>query len=217
MARRRAALCDEGKAPPPPYQLTDNESTWLDRTDLVFLDPVSTGYSRAVTKEDPNQYHGLKEDLASVGDFIRVYTSRNSRWLSPKFILGESYGTTRAAGLSDYLQNRYGLYLNGIILVSSALNFQSLEFAPQNTEPYIDFLPSYAASAWYHKKLGAELQAKSVAEVVETARAFAGNEYAMTLARADRLPAAEAKRLADQFSRLTSLPADDFAHRKLRV
>ena len=217
VAPRRAALTDEGEAPPPPYQLIDNESTWLDRTDLVFLDPVSTGYSRTVTKEDPKQYHGLKEDLASVGDFIRVYTSRNSRWLSPKFILGESYGTTRAAGLSDYLQNRYGLYLNGIILVSSALNFQSLEFAPQNTEPYIDFLPSYAASAWYHKKLPADLQARSLAEVVEAARAFAGNEYALGLARGDRLPPADLKRLADQLSRFTSLPAAYLVQRKLRV
>lgn len=217
VAPRRANLTDEGEAPPPPYQLIDNESTWLDRTDLVFLDPVSTGYSRPVTKEDPKQFHGLKEDVASVGDFIRVYTSRNARWLSPKFIVGESYGTTRAAGLSDYLQNRYGLYLNGIVLVSSALNFQSLEFTPQNPEPYIDFLPSYAASAWYHKKLASDLQAKSVAEVVEAARAFAGNEYALALARGDRLPGADVNRLADQLSRLTSLPATYFVQRKLRV
>jgi carboxypeptidase C (cathepsin A) len=217
MAPRRAALTDEGEAPPPPYQLVDNESTWLDQTDLVFLDPVSTGYSRAVSKEDPKQYHGLKEDVASVGDFIRVYTSRNSRWLSPKFILGESYGTTRAAGLSDYLQNRYGLYFNGIILVSSALNFQSLEFAPQNTQPYIDFLPSYTASAWYHKKLSADLQAKSVADVVEAARAFAVNEYASALARGDRLPASDLARLSEQLSRFTSLPAANLAQRKLRV
>ena len=128
IAPRRANLTDEGEAPPPPYALTDNESTWLDRSDLVFIDPVSTGYSRPVAKESPNQFHGLKEDIASVGDFIRLYTSRNARWLSPKFILGESYGTTRAAGLSDYLQSRYGLYFNGIILVSSALNFQAIEF-----------------------------------------------------------------------------------------
>src|SRR5260370_507865 len=217
VAPRRANLTDEGEAPPPPYQLTDNESTWLDRTDLVFIDPVSTGYSRPVAKEDPSQYHGLKEDVASVGDFIRVYTSRNSRWLSPKFILGESYGTTRAAGLSDYLQNRYGLYFNGIILVSSALNFQSLEFAPQNIQPYVDFLPSYTASAWYHKKLAADLQAKSIADVVEAARAFAGNEYASALARGDRLPGPDMTRLAEQLSRFTSLPAADLVQRKLRV
>jgi carboxypeptidase C (cathepsin A) len=217
VAPRRANLTDEGEAPPPPYQLVDNESTWLDRTDVVFLDPVSTGYSRTVGKEDPRQFHGLKEDIASVGDFIRVYTSRNSRWLSPKFILGESYGTTRAAGLSDYLQNRYGLYLNGIILVSSALNFQALEFTPQNDQPYIDFLPSFAASAWYHKKLPADLQAKSLTEVVEAARGFAGSDYALALSRGDRLPAADLQRLGDRVSRFIGLSLNYVVQRKLRV
>lgn len=217
MAPRRANLTDDGEAPPPPYQLVDNESTWLDKTDLVFLDPVSTGYSRPTTKEDPKQFHGIKEDLASVGDFIRLYTSRNGRWLSPKIILGESYGTTRAAGLSDYLQNRYGLYFNGIILVSSALNFQSIIFTPENTEPYIDFLPSYAATAWYHKKLPADLQSKPLGEVVDAARAFAGNEFAVALARGDRLSAADAELLAGQLSRFTSLPAAYIKQRKLRV
>ena len=217
MAPRRANLTDEGEAPPPPYQLVDNESTWLDKTDLVFLDPVSTGYSRPTTKEDPKQFHGIKEDVASVGDFIRLYTSRNGRWLSPKIILGESYGTTRAACLSDYLQNRYGLYFNGIILVSSALNFQSIIFTPENTEPYIDFLPSYAATAWYHKKLPADLQSKPLGEVVDAARAFAGNEFAVALARGDRLSAADAALLAGQVSRFTSLPAAYIKQRKLRV
>jgi carboxypeptidase C (cathepsin A) len=217
VAPRRANLTDEGEALPPPYQLIDNESTWLDRTDIVFLDPVSTGYSRTVAKEDPRQFHGLKEDIASVGDFIRRYTSQNSRWLSPKFILGESYGTTRAAGLADYLQNRYGLYLNGIILVSSALNFQSLEFTPQNNQPYIDFLPSFAASAWYHKKLPADLQAKSLAEVVEAARIFSGSDYELGLARGDRLAAADVTRLGDQLSRLIGLPSTYVVQRKLRV
>jgi carboxypeptidase C (cathepsin A) len=217
VAPRRANLTDEGEAPPPPYQLTDNESTWLDRTDLVFIDPVSTGYSRPVAKEDPNQYHGLKEDIASVGDFIRLYTSRNTRWLSPKFILGESYGTTRAAGLSDYLQDRYGLYFNGIILVSSALNFQALQFAPQNNDPYVQFLPSYAASAWYHKKLPADLQAKSLAEVVAAARTFAANDYAPALGRGDLLSAADKTRLAGELSRFTGLPASDILQWKLRI
>jgi len=217
VAPRRASLTDDGEAPPPPYQLTDNESTWLDRTDLVFIDPVSTGYSRPVAKEDPGQYHGLKEDIASVGDFIRLYTSRNTRWLSPKFILGESYGTTRAAGLSEYLQNRYGLYFNGIILVSSALNFQALEFTPQNTEPYVQFLPSYAASAWYHKKLPADLQSKSLNEVVAAVRTFAASDYAPALSRGDALPAAEKTRLAGELSRFTGLPAGEILQWKLRI
>jgi carboxypeptidase C (cathepsin A) len=217
VAPRRADLTDEGEAPPPPYRLTDNESTWLDLTDLVFIDPVSTGYSRPVAKEDANQYHGLKEDIASVGDFIRLYASRNTRWLSPKFILGESYGTTRAAGLSDYLQDRYGLYFNGIILVSSALNFQALQFSPQNNDPYVQFLPSYTASAWYHKKLPADLQAKSLAEVVAAARTFAANDYATALGRGDLLSAAEKTRLAGELSRLTGLPASDILLWQLRI
>lgn len=217
VAPRRAVLTDEGEAPPPPYQLTDNESTWLDLSDLVFIDPVSTGYSRPVAKEKASQFHGLKEDIASVGDFIRLYTSRNTRWLSPKFILGESYGTTRAAGLSDYLQNRYGLYLNGIILVSSALDFQTLEFAPQNNDPYVYFLPSYATSAWYHKKLSADLQARSVAEVAAAARAFAGGDYATALGRGDQLTPADQNRVAAELSRFTSLPKNDILKWKLRI
>jgi carboxypeptidase C (cathepsin A) len=217
MAPRRANLTDEGEAPPPPYQLVDNESTWLDRTDLVFIDPVSTGFSRTMPKESPNQFHGLKEDIASVGDFIRMYTSRNSRWLSPKIVLGESYGTTRAAGLSDYLQSRYGLYLNGIILVSSVLNFQELQFSPQNNDPYIGFMPSFATAAWYHKKLAPDLQAKPVAEVAALARAFAGKDYTLALQQGDTLSADEKKRLASELSRLTGLPAAYILQRKLRV
>ena len=217
VAPRRANLTDEGEAPPPPYQLVDNESTWLDRSDLVFIDPVSTGYSRPVGKEDPQQYHGLKEDIASVGDFIRLYTSRNNRWLSPKFILGESYGTTRAAGLSDYLQNRYGLYFNGIILVSSALNFGTIEFTPQNNDPYVQFLPSYAASAWYHEKLPADLQSKPLSEVVDAARSFAGSNYMLALARGDQLPAPEKQRVAESLSRYTGLPASDILLWKLKI
>jgi len=217
MAPRRAALTDEGEAPPPPYQLVDNESTWLDRTDLVFIDPVSTGYSRPTAKESAKQFHGLKEDIASVGDFIRLYTSRNTRWLSPKIIVGESYGTTRAAGLSDYLQNRHGLYLNGIVLVSSVLSFQTIEFTPQNNDPYIGFLPGFATTAWYHKKLAADLQAKGVAEVAALARTFAGGDYALALARGDGLPAAEQQRIAAELSRFTSLPAAYYLQHKLRV
>ena len=217
MAPRRAKLTDEGEAPPPPYQLVDNESTWLDHTDLVFIDPVSTGYSRTLPKENPAQYHGLKEDLAAVGDFIRLYTSRNARWLSPKIVLGESYGTVRAAGLSDYLQTRYGLYLNGIILVSSALNYGSFDFTPQNNLPYIGFLPGYATTAWYHKKLAPDLQAKSVVEIADLARTFAGNDYLLALAKGDTLPAAEKTRVAAELSRLTGLPAKYYLQRKLRV
>jgi carboxypeptidase C (cathepsin A) len=163
---RRTELTERGEAPLAPYHLVDNEATWLDTTDLVFIDPVSTGYSRSAPGEDPKQFHGFKEDLASVGDFIRLYTSRNTRWASPKFIIGESYGTTRAAGLSDYLQERYGFYVNGIILVSSVLDFSSIRFAPGNDRPYALFLPTYTAAAWYHKKLPPDLQSKPLKDVL---------------------------------------------------
>ena len=214
---RRASLTADGEAPPPPYQVVDNESTWLDHTDLVFIDPVSTGFSRPMPKEDAKQFHGLKEDIASVGDFIRLYTTRNSRWLSPKFIVGESYGTTRAAGLSDYLQSRYGLYLNGIVLVSSALNFQSIFLSPENDEPYIGFLPGFAATAWYHKKLSPEMQAKGVDEVAREARAFAGTEYALALAKGDAATAQDRELVANQLSHFTGLPAGEFKLIRLRM
>ena len=217
IAPRRAALTDDGEAPPPPYRVVDNEATWLDHTDMVFIDPVSTGYSRPAPKEGANQFHGLREDIASVGDFIRLYTSRNTRWLSPKFILGESYGTTRAAGLADYLQNTYGYYLNGIILVSTVINFQTLNFTPQNNEPYIGFLPTYTATAWYHKKLPADLQAKSLADVVALARTFSGGDYTLALARGDALPAAEQQRLAAELLRFTGVPAAYWLQHKLRL
>ena len=217
MAPRRAQLTDDGEAPPPPYQLVDNESTWLDDTDMVFIDPVSTGFSRPMPKESAGPYHGLKGDIASVGDFIRLYTTRNARWLSPKIVLGESYGTTRAAGLSDYLQSRYGVYLNGIVLVSSVLNFGTLEFTPQNDVPYVGFLPTYAATAWYHKKLAADLQAMSVADVSAAARKFAGGDYTLALARGDTLSRAEMERVAAELSRFTGLSAAYCLQRKLRI
>jgi carboxypeptidase C (cathepsin A) len=122
---RRVQMGDAGALLPPPYKLVDNDASLLDVTDLVFIDPVSTGYSRAVPGEPPKQFHGIEEDVQSVAEFIRLYATRNKRWSSPKFLAGESYGTTRAAGLSGYLQQRFGMYLNGIVLVSSILNFET--------------------------------------------------------------------------------------------
>ena len=129
-------------------------SSILDLTDLVFIDPVSTGYSRAVPGEKPKEFHNFKKDIESVGEFIRLYTTRYKRWRSPKYLIGESYGTTRAAGLSGYLHERHGYYLNGIMLVSSILNFITARFTPGNDLPFILFLPTYTATAWYHKKAG---------------------------------------------------------------
>src|SRR5947207_12498819 len=214
---RRTELTDRGEAPLAPYHLVDNEATWLDATDLVFVDPVSTGYSRSATGEDPKQFHGFKEDLASVGDFIRLYTSRNARWASPKFIIGESYGTTRAAGLSDYLQERYGFYVNGIILVSSILDFSTARFAPGNDKPYPLFLPTYTAAAWYHKKLPQDLQNKPLKDVLKESENFASNKYLLALDRGDQLNENERKEIAADLARFTGLPADRIAQQNLRI
>jgi carboxypeptidase C (cathepsin A) len=214
---RRVELTERGEAPLAPYHLVDNEATWLDATDLVFIDPVSTGYSRSATGEDPKQFHGFKEDLASVGDFIRLYTSRNARWASPKFIIGESYGTTRAAGLSDYLQERYGFYVNGIILVSSILDFSTARFAPGNDRPYPLFLPTYTAAAWYHKKVPPDLQSKPLADVLRESESFASNQYLLALARGDQLEENQRKELANTLARFTGLPADTIEQWNFRV
>jgi carboxypeptidase C (cathepsin A) len=214
---RRTELTERGEAPLAPYRLVDNEATWLDATDLVFIDPVSTGFSRSAPGEDPKQFHGFKEDLASVGDFIRLYSSRNARWLSPKFIIGESYGTTRAAGLSDYLQERYGFYVNGIILVSSILDFSTARFNPGNDRPYPLFLPTYTAAAWYHKKLPPDLQSRPLVDVLRESENFASNQYVLALFRGDQLEEAQRKEVAGQLARFTGLSADAIAQWDLRI
>src|SRR5467141_2223260 len=213
---RRVEMGDAGALLPPPYRLVDNEYSLLDATDLVFIDPVSTGYSRAVPGEPPRQFHGIEEDIQSVGDFIRLYATRNKRWGSPKFLAGESYGTTRAAGLSGYLQQRYGMYLNGIILISSILNFQTAEFDTGNDLPYILYLPTYTAIAWYHKKLPADLQG-DLHKAIEESRKFAVGEYADALMAGDALPAPRRSEITQKLARLTGLSPDYIERTNLRI
>ncbi len=184
---RRVQMRDDGDLPPPPYRLVDNDFSLLDQTDLVFVDPVSTGFSRAVVGEKAKEFHGFKKDIESVGDFIRLYTTRYGRWTSPKFLIGESYGTTRAAGLSGYLQERHGLYLNGIMLISSILDFSTADFNPGNDLPFIMFLPTYAATAWYHKRLPADLQARDLRALLDEVETFALGDYTLALMRGARL------------------------------
>src|ERR1700757_4235376 len=154
---KRVKMQSDGMMPAPPYQLVDNEYSWLDQTDLVFIDPVGTGYSRAVKRDQTKKFLGLRGDIESVGEFIRLYLGRSERWSSPLFMVGESYGTTRAAGLSGYLVE-HGIAFNGIMLISSILNFQTTDNSPGNDLPYVLFLPTYSCAAWYHKKLGPDLQ-----------------------------------------------------------
>src|SRR5690606_9114350 len=144
----------------------DNEWSLLDVTDLVFIDPVSTGWSRPAEGEKAKDFHGYQQDIESVGDVIREWLGREDRWLSPKFLAGESYGTTRSAGLSGYLQNRHGIFLSGIMLISSVLDFTTLHFNVGNDLPPLLYLPSYAATAWYHGRLSSELQARPLEELL---------------------------------------------------
>ncbi|HEX3685374.1 MAG TPA: peptidase S10 [Bryobacteraceae bacterium] len=214
---KRVALTPDGQAVPPPYHLVDNQGTALVFTDIVFIDPVTTGFSRNAPGEDPKQFHGLEGDLAEVGDFIRLYTARYGRWASPKFLAGESYGTTRASALSLYLLEHEGIYLNGITLISSILNFETARFANGNDLPYILFLPTYTASAWYHKKLTGDLQNGDLQHAVEEARKFAGGSYKDALMKGDRLTEAERKDMAQQVARFTGLPAEYVDQANLRV
>src|SRR5258708_27103675 len=143
--------------PPPPFQLVDNEHTWLDVTDLVFIDPVGTGYSRAKTPEVARRMNGVQGDLQSVGEFMRMYVTRNDRWMSPLFIAGESYGTFRAAGLAGYLIDQ-GMAVNGIVLISTILNFAAIRPGVSNSPGFALHFPPYGADPWYPQKPPAELQ-----------------------------------------------------------
>jgi carboxypeptidase C (cathepsin A) len=213
---RRVSFTDDGQPLAPPVQLVENEGTLLDLTDLVFIDPVSTGFSRAAEEKNAKQFHGVQEDLQSVGDFIRLYTTRSSRWGSPKYLAGESYGTTRAANLANHMQSRLGMRLNGIILVSAVLNFGTIRFDEGNDMPYPLFLPSYTATAWYHKKLGTELQGDLKKALAES-EAFSTGEYLQALQKGLELSESERKTVAAKVARLTGLSEEYVLRNDLRV
>ena len=213
---RRVLLQYDGTATAPPYQIINNEYSWLDKTDLVFIDPVSTGFSRPAPGENPKQFHGYVEDISSVGSFIRHFLSRYERWGSPKYLAGESYGTTRAAGLSKFLQDRYRIYLNGIILISAILNFGTNDYYIGNDLPRALYLPSYTAAAWYHKKLAAPLQS-SLANALKESESFALGEYATALLKGGWLSDQEKERVAEKMSYYTGLSKDYCLKANLRV
>ena len=216
MGPRRVLMDDEGNPLPPPYRLVDNEFALLDLTDLVFIDPVSTGYSRPVVGEKAKQFHGFKKDIESVGDFIRLYTTRYKRWLSPKFLIGESYGTTRSAGLAGYLQERHSMYLNGIMLISSVLNFQTLDYNSGNDLPFIFFLPTFAATAWYHRRLNEALQ-KDLRATLDEVEAFTLNEYTPALLRGAALSPEQRQKILRKLARYTGLSEDYLDRTDLRI
>src|ERR1700678_2465626 len=213
---RRVEMGPEGEQPKPPYHLVDNEDTPLEFTDLVFIDPVTTVFSRAAAGEKDTQVHSFDGDLDSVAEFVRLYLTRFERWGSPKFLAGESYGTTRAAALSERLLENDGIYLNGITLISSVLNFQTISFGRGNDLPYALFLPSYTAAAWYHKKLPKDLQA-DLEKALGESRRFAGNEYNAALMKGDKLTTAERTSVVHEMARLTGLSEHYIELSNLRV
>ena len=210
---RRVVMGDAGELMPPPYKLVDNEFSLLDHTDLVFIDPISTGYSRPVEGQKAREYHAFKKDIESVGDFIRLYTTRYGRWLSPKFLAGESYGTTRSAGLSGYLQERHGMYLNGIMLISAVLDFSTLEFDTGNDLPYVLFLPTYAATALYHGKVHSRRPIPNFLAEVEQ---FAAGEYSTALAKGALLTSRQQGLIAEKLAHYTGLSQQYIEQSNLR-
>jgi carboxypeptidase C (cathepsin A) len=210
---RRVVSGDVGDLAAPPYEIVDNAETLLAHSDLVFIDPVSTGYSRAVKGEKPGEYHGFQGDIESVAEVIRLWTSRNDRWMSPKFVAGESYGTTRAGGLAHHLQTRYGMYLNGLMLISAVLDFATLDFNTGNDLPYTLYLPTYAAIAHYHGMLGD----RSLEEVLSDAEDFAARDYPWALARGSRLSTEERAAAVTRLAALTGLSEDYVDRVNLRI
>lgn len=213
----RAKMNPDGSLPAPPFQVVNNEFSILDTTDLVFIDPVATGYSRPSKGEKTDQFFGAKKDIQAMAEFIRLYTTRHERWLSPKYLCGESYGVFRAAGLSDYLQQHDGMYLNGLILMSGLVDYSTLMPSSGNDLPYIVFLPSYATTAHYFKKLPADLQKQSAETVLAEAQKFANGEYATALLKGNSLTAKERHHVAEQLSRFTSLPVSLIENSNLRI
>lgn len=214
---KRVKLRDDGFAVPPPYELVENEHSLLDETDLVFIDPVGTGFSRAAKPDEAKNFFGVNEDAKSIGEFIRLYTTRHSRWPSPKFLIGESYGTTRAAALSGELMRSHRMNLNGIMLVSTVLNFQTIWGAEGNDLPHVLYLPSYAATAWYHQKLPEDLQKKPLSEVLAEAEKFAAGDYNRALLKGSSLSAPERAQIVKQMARLTGLNEAFLEASNLRV
>jgi carboxypeptidase C (cathepsin A) len=213
---RRVEMGDVDALVPPPYGLVDNEHSLLDVSDLVFIDPVGTGYSRPVTGEKAKDFHTLDKDIESVGEFIRLYTTRYRRWRSPKYLIGESYGTTRAAGLASHLHARHGMTMNGVMLVSVVLDFATIVFGAGNDLPHILFLPGYTAAAWYHGRLQPDLQ-RDLRAAIEEAETFARGDYALALLQGARLSAEERLEIARRVARYTGLSVDFVERCDLRV
>ncbi|MEM0984035.1 MAG: peptidase S10 [Planctomycetota bacterium] len=214
---RRVAYADAfGRPGPAPYGVVENEDSLLDVTDLVFIDPVSTGYSRALRDEEKGKFHGVEGDLESVAEFIRRWIGDHRRWSSPKYLAGESYGTTRAAGVARELWSDR-IAINGVILISTVLNFQTIRFNDGNDLPYMLFLPTYTATAHFHQKLPPRLQNLPLRDALREAERFAIGDYALALLRGTQLTPEEQRAIATRMSELTGVSVDFILRSNLRV
>jgi len=209
------ALQPNGFMPAAPYRMEDNPDTLLDRSDIVMVDAIGTGFSRAANAELLKKYLGVQGDLEAFGEFIRLYITRYERWGSPLFLLGESYGTTRAAGLSGYLAD-HGIAFNGVTLLSMAVDFQTLEWNKSNDLPYELLLPSFTMIAAYHHKLAPELT-QDVAKTRDEVVHWSENEYAHALSMGDALTPEEHNVIRDQLARYTGLRPDVIEAHNLRI
>lgn len=216
-APRHVQMAEEGFQPPPPFRLVDNPNSLIDVTDMIFVDAIDTGFSRVMPGVDNRQFHDQDGDVRAFGEFIREYLNVFDRWPSPKFLIGESYGTIRSAGLSQELQSRHGIELNGIVLVSALLTYQTLSPAPNNDIAWAVQVQTFAATAWYHKRLPPDLQQKSLKEVVDEARTFAFGEYMQALTKGNTLTDAERNRMAERLARYTGLSPQYILNANLRV
>ena len=201
--------------PPAPYRIVDNESTLLDKADLVFIDPVGTGFSRAVGDAEEKDFWGVDQDVKSLAQFINIYIGRNNRWNSPKFLIGESYGTFRSVALAEYLQSNDGISINGMVLISSVLDMGTLSFSPGDDRSYIFYIPTYAAAAWYYNVL--ENRPDNLNAFLDDARQFASTEYAAALMKGSKLSSNEAADIAQKLAGFTGLSEDYLIKANLRV
>jgi carboxypeptidase C (cathepsin A) len=212
---RKVVLQPDGFMPPAPYRTEDNASTLLDKSDLVLIDAIGTGFSRAADAELFKKFWGVKGDIEAFSEFIRLYITRNERWSSPLFLFGESYGTTRSAGIAGYLADR-GISFNGITLLSTVLNFETLEDNNTNDQPYIFLVPSFTMIAGYHHKLAPDL-AQDMNRARQESEQWASTEYAQALAKGDALTPQERLKIVDQLARFTGLSKEVIDEANLRI
>jgi len=214
---KRVLMDDEGMALKPPAKVVDNDLSILNKTDLVFIDPIGTGFSKPIGDGKQQEFSGVNEDISSIGEFIEKYISSNNRWKSPKYLIGESYGTFRAAGLSNHLFDKYGMRLNGVMLISSVLNYQTISQGAENIQAYVHFLPSLAATSWYHDKLLPRYKQKNLTDFLKEVEQFAQSEYLLSLYKGDRLSADEVNKVASKIAAYTGLSEEFVKQQNLKV